>query len=96
MDLAAFPGVLAGIFSLKGITAKQLQSWGFLSMAAVFLIVAAVFLPFVDIEHDDTGKWFAFALLCLMLMVLNFGAGLSTYVRPDCCFAQRCSGWIQD
>ena len=64
------------------ITAKQLQSWGFLSMAVVFLVVAGVFLPFVDIERDAVGKWVAFGLLCIMLMVLNFGAGLSTYVLP--------------
>ena len=48
----------------------------------VFLMVGLVFLPSVDIENDEVGKWCAFALVVLMQLVLNFGPGLSTYVLP--------------
>jgi len=81
-DSASFPGVIAGIYSLKCITAKQLQSWGFLSMTIAFIIMGSLFFPMVNIEQTAAGRWGAFAFLCVLSMTLNYGAGLSTYVLP--------------
>jgi len=77
LNLIATAGVYAAIIMIKRFGATWIQFWGFLFMAAIFALFAALFLI------SPTGlEYYKFATFCLLSFSQGWGPNLSTYVLP--------------
>jgi len=76
LNLMGLPGIVLAIWQLRRLGTKRLQSWGFVAIAASCLLLAAVF------KQQRDSKALLFAAACVLIVSLNWGCNVSTYVLP--------------
>jgi sugar phosphate permease len=76
LNLMGLPGVVLAIWQLRRLGTKRLQSWGFVTIAASCLLLAAVF------KQQRDSRALLFAAACVLIVSLNWGCNVSTYVLP--------------
>ena len=71
------PACILAIYSLRLISIKSLQVWGFFIIAAMFILLACLFYPLKEKSSDGL-----FAIYCMLLFSLSFGPNLATFILP--------------
>lgn len=71
------PACILAIYSLKVISIKNLQVWGFFFIAGMFVLLACLFYPLKEKSTDGL-----FAIYCMLLFSLSFGPNLATFILP--------------
>lgn len=71
------PACILTILLLKRVGTKALQVWGFVLIAAMFVLLAALFEPLKYSSPQGL-----FAVYCALLFSLSFGPNVTTYVLP--------------
>lgn len=71
------PACILTIVLLKRVGTKALQVWGFVLIAAMFVLLAALFAPLKYSSPQGL-----FAVYCALLFSLSFGPNVTTYVLP--------------
>lgn len=86
LNLMGIPGVIFAIALLKPLGAESLQVWGF-----VAILVACIALGVGEYLQPDNSS-LNFALMCTLILALNWGVNISTYVLPAAVFPSSVRG----